>query len=122
MTLTGFLPARIAEDEAVAREAIAQRNDEIASGAYIEGHEPKPDAGPPTVWDDWIGGPGIRVGAEWLLAECEAKRLMLARVERAWALAEEWQAWADHNEDAPASRHLARASRELHAALADLAL
>jgi hypothetical protein len=80
MTLTEFLLARIAEDEEVALSAIRQRDDEIAGGAYVAGSEPQPDADQPVVWDDWTGGPGIRMGAERLLAECEAKR----RIVEAW--------------------------------------
>ena len=72
--LTEFLLARIAEDEEVALSAIRQRDDEITRGVYAAGSEPQPDADQPVVWDDWTGGPGIRMGAERLRAECAAKR------------------------------------------------
>lgn len=71
-----FLNARIDEDEALARAAIEQRDDEIKRGVYREGCEPKPDMSL-FAWDDWIGGPGLGMEAERLLAECEAKRAIV---------------------------------------------
>jgi hypothetical protein len=81
MTLTEFLLARIAEGEEVALSAIRQRDDEITRGVYVAGLEPQPDADQPVVWDDWMGGPGIRMGAERLRAECEAKRRIVEAFE-----------------------------------------
>jgi hypothetical protein len=66
-SLSAFLEARIAHDEAVAREAIAMR-DRID---YTN---------PPTVPDlgfmafEDLGVPAVVVGPERVLAECEAKR------------------------------------------------
>jgi hypothetical protein len=76
MNINEFLEARIAEDEATAVAAINQRNDEIARGRYVKGREPKPQWDV-LVWDDWVGGPAIAMGAERLLAACAAKRLIV---------------------------------------------
>jgi hypothetical protein len=67
MTLTEFLLERIAEDEAVARENLAEWGD---SAEWQPG-------------DDWSLGsddeyPGVRVEAGRVLAECEAKRRIVA--------------------------------------------
>lgn len=65
MTLAEFLLARIADDEQQAREAIAER--ERVAPSY-----PVPDMDF-RAWSD-TGVPAVLVGAERVLAECEAKR------------------------------------------------
>ena len=92
MTLTEFLLARIAEDEAVARAAIERDGDHWATeslghdGSRINGTvdkgNPRAYSGSPELWDD-EGALGMRDEtaahiARWdparVLAECEAKR------------------------------------------------
>lgn len=85
-TLVEFLRARLAEDERIAREAIEQREQEIARGVYRPGHEPGPEPDVLAVWDDWTGGPGIRMGPERLLADVEAKRRLIDLAEEATSL------------------------------------
>lgn len=78
MDLTEFLLEPIAEDEAVAQRAVERRNAEVARGVNVEGREPQPDTSL-FGWDDWVGGPGVGMGAERLLAEGQAKRRFMAR-------------------------------------------
>lgn len=75
--LASWLLEQVAEDERVASTAIEQRNRDIARGAFNPGGEPKPDDRTVMSWDDWRGGPGIRMGAERLLADCDAKRRII---------------------------------------------
>ena len=72
MTLTDFLLARIAEDEAQAREAITER-DRIN---FVQYEPDVPDMSL-TAWSD-APVPGVLVGPERVLAECEAKRRIVA--------------------------------------------
>lgn len=76
MTLTDFLLARIGEDEATAREAIAERI------------RVRPDLTSPDIEVDALDWPSVvAVGGERFLAECEAKRRIVemwsARFEQA---------------------------------------
>jgi hypothetical protein len=66
MKLADFLLARIAEDEAAAREAIAWRERDRPD---FEG----PDMERPRAWPD-TSIACVLVGPEYVLAECEAKR------------------------------------------------
>mgnify|MGYP000973126527 CR=1 FL=1 len=68
MTLTEFLRARIDEDEAVAREAIAAR----AAVEFTDPSANNPDHGIYAGAD--LPVPAVVVGPERVLAECEAKR------------------------------------------------
>ena len=64
--LTDFLLARIAEDEAEARDAIKERD----SIPFTRPVSPDYDL---KSWPD-VGVPAVLVGPERVLAECEAKR------------------------------------------------
>lgn len=63
MTITEFLLARIAEDEAVAREALAEP---WAAGSWT-----------PEVYDDGIRNRAVAFAPERVLAECETKRRII---------------------------------------------
>lgn len=69
MTLTEFVLARIAEDEGKAREAITERE-------RVHGSEYTPDT-ELLPWPD-LGVPAMLIGPERVLAECEAKRTVVA--------------------------------------------
>lgn len=74
MMIAEFLLARIAEDEKQARDAIVKR-EEIT---YT--HPPQlPDMSLQT-WED-VGVPAVLVGPERVLADCEAKRALVAAFE-----------------------------------------
>jgi len=68
-TLTEFLMARIAEDEAQARDAIAERN------RIFHNDPPGPDLTLESYPD--AGVPFVAVGPERVLAECAAKRCIV---------------------------------------------
>lgn len=72
--LTEFLFARIAEDEAQAREAIAERK-----RVTRDGDEPDDRF---AYWPD-LGAPAVVVGGERVIAECEAKRRIVEEAQRA---------------------------------------
>jgi hypothetical protein len=76
MTLTDFILQRIAEDEAAAREAIRMR-DRID---FI-----RPPEVPDLAFEAWEDAPVpfVAVGPERVLAECEAKRRIVKRAQRA---------------------------------------
>lgn len=75
--LTDFLLARIAEDEAVAHDVLADRHRLIESGARIE----NPSTVALEMYDD---GPSAfaAMSAERLLAECAAKRAIVTAYEQ----------------------------------------
>lgn len=68
MTITEFLEARIAEDEAEAREAITERA------------KATPNEGSDTGLQCWPDSPvpAVLVGPERVIAECAAKRKLIA--------------------------------------------
>ena len=70
--LAAFLLARVAEDEAVARE-IADEMVRVAS-QYIPGAAPDPDDGGLYASEDGRNTPAVIVGPARVLAECESKR------------------------------------------------
>jgi hypothetical protein len=74
MTITEFLLSHIAEDEAVAREAIAMRE-------AVHYADPKTATRPDYDFQAWpdIGVPAVIVGPERVLRECEAKRQVIGR-------------------------------------------
>lgn len=65
--ITEFLLARIAEDEAAARDAILERHRVLGT---VRGSVPEMTL---RSWPD-AGAPAVLVGPERVLAECEAKR------------------------------------------------
>lgn len=75
MRIDEFLLARIAEDEAVAREAFALRKEWEAFRMVTA--DPDPDLG---VWAD---SEHVAMGVERMLAECEAKRAIVAAAQNA---------------------------------------
>ena len=76
MTIVEFLLARIAEDEAEARDAIAER-------ARVSGDDPR-SSDPDMSLQSWpdVGVPAVLVGPERVLAECASKRHMLRMAQR----------------------------------------
>jgi Family of unknown function (DUF6221) len=76
--LTEFLLARIAQDEAVAREV--EKEQARVHGIIWGGGQPDRDR---SFWADYDGaGPSVSVGPARVLAECEAKRRIIAS--RSW--------------------------------------
>lgn len=71
MTIVEFLLARIAEDEAEARDAIAER-------ARVFGDDPR-SSDPDMSLQSWpdVGVPAVLVGPERVLAECAARRAVI---------------------------------------------
>jgi hypothetical protein len=85
LTLTDFLLARLAEDEAVAKEAIEERR----RVRYVEGHPANdPDYADHDLiaWPD-SSVPALLVGPERVLADVEAKRRIVEWVTGAQAAA-----------------------------------
>lgn len=79
VTISGFLLARIAEDEQEARDAIAWR-DRIQFD-----HPPVVLDMSLQAWPD-SGVPGVLVGPERVLAECRAKRAIVEATPRRWSI------------------------------------
>lgn len=75
MTLSDFLLARIAEDEAAARRVAEQMREAVSGGNWKD--LPETDAAAnlgPRVEEDYHGFPVVVVSPARVLAECEAKR------------------------------------------------
>lgn len=76
MTITEFLLARIAEDEAVAQQVVDDINQQVSAGKFRAGHEPDTGDMDLSVTEVY-SVPTIAVGDGRLLAECVAKRALL---------------------------------------------
>jgi len=84
VTITEFLLARIAEDEAVAREVLAQQQHDVtrSPGDFPSGYDPAKDAELASA-DGPIGYTVVMVGVARVLAECEAKR-RIVELHQSW--------------------------------------
>lgn len=74
MTLTDFLLARIADDEAVAKAVADEIRAELARDIYLPGQGPDPDDRGMYRASDGNDSPAVVIGPVRVLAECEAKR------------------------------------------------
>lgn len=98
MTLTDFLLARIAEDEAVAREHRRILTEQIERGTYLPGHEPEVNGERDLhVIDGNMDSPAIEIGSARVLAECEAKRRIVALYREASESAQDARAQDEGN-------------------------
>lgn len=82
ITLAEYLATELKKLVATAHEAITQRNNDIAAGKYLPGHEPAPNDTTLIMWDDWAGGPVVLIGAERLLDNVRATQQLLTTTQK----------------------------------------